>query len=81
VWVEESKLETLNGCPGKRITKHFLFLRQQPLRFMPELGNHLPPEQMIIWSFISREALKTSSFSENLFGKKKKKQPNKKHSV
>lgn len=39
---------------------------------MPELGNHLPPEQMIIWSFISREALKTSSFSENLFGKKKK---------
>jgi hypothetical protein len=37
---------------------------------MPELWNHFPLEQMIICSFISRETLKTASFSENLFGNK-----------
>lgn len=40
---------------------------------MPEIWNHFPLEQMIICSFISREALKISAFSENPFGLKKKK--------
>lgn len=39
---------------------------------MPEIWSHFPLEQMIIFSFISREALKTSSFSEKSIWLKKK---------